>query len=301
MPILWTALLTAAVLVAHRAIPNGTGNLGSLVEAFLPWFGLAVPVLLTLAAVRRSLLGIGATLLPLAAWFAGFGGHLLPRDTGAPDLIVVQHNVSDENPDPAATGRALLRARPDLIAMEEVLPEAVPAYASALDAELPFHTVQGTVALWSRYPLASPAPVDIRPHDLGPDWNRGLRAVARVPSGDIAVYVAHLPSVRVGAAGFASARRDESARELGRLISADPVPRLLVVGDLNTTVDDRGLLPISRSMTAPPADFAFTWPAPAPVGRIDQVLARSMTVTRLRALPRTASDHLPLAAEVRNR
>src|SRR5690349_21488403 len=130
MPILWTALLTAAVLVAHRAIPNGTGNLGSLVEAFLPWFGLAVPVLLTLAAVRRSLLGIGATLLPLAAWFAGFGGHLLPRDTGAPDLIVVQHNVSDENPDPAATGRALLRARPDLIAMEEVLPEAVPAYAS---------------------------------------------------------------------------------------------------------------------------------------------------------------------------
>jgi vancomycin resistance protein VanJ len=299
MPILCAAVLLATVLVVHRAIPNAVGNLGSLVEAFLPWLGLAVPLLLALAAVRRSLLGIAAALLPLAVWLVQFGGHLLPRDTAAPDLIVVQHNVSDENPEPAATARALLAAHPDLVALEELLPAATPAYASVLDGELPFHAVQGTVGLWSKFPLDSVSAADIRPHDLGADWDRGLRAVAHAPAADIAVYVAHLPSVRVTAAGFTSVRRDESTRKLGDLIAADPIPRLLVLGDLNTTVDDRGLRPVSRSTTPSPADFAFTWPAAVPVARIDQVLARSMTVTRLRALPRTASDHRPLAAEIR--
>ncbi|GIF13013.1 endonuclease/exonuclease/phosphatase family protein [Actinoplanes teichomyceticus] len=292
------AVLVAVVLIGHRAVPNTAGRLGSLVETFLPWLGLAVPVLLAGAAWRRSRPAALATLLPVLAWLVQFGGHLLPGDPGTPELRVVQHNVSDENPDPAATARALLAGQPDLVGLEELLPEAVPAYAGVLDAELPYHAVQGTVGLWSRFPLRSAAPVDIRPHDLGADWNRGLRAVARAPRGDVAVYVAHLPSVRIGAGGLASTRRDESARMLGELIAADPVPRLLVIGDLNTTADDRGLRPIGRLMTGPPADFAFTWPAALPAARIDQVLARSMTVTRLRALPRTASDHLPLAAEV---
>ncbi|GIF04315.1 endonuclease/exonuclease/phosphatase family protein [Actinoplanes siamensis] len=299
MPILWTAVFSTLVILGHRAIPNVLGNLGSLVEAFLPWSGLTVPLLLLLAVLRRSLRGLAATLLPLTAWLIGFGGQLLPRDAGAPDLVVVQHNVSDENPDPAMTARALLDVRPDLIALEEVLPEAAPAYAGVLDPELPFHAMRGTVALWSRFPLVAADSADIRPHDLGADWNRGLRAVTRTPAGDIAVYVAHLPSVRISAAGFASARRDESARKLGELLRADPADKLLVVGDLNTTVDDRGLGPVAHRMTAPPADFAFTWPASTPVARIDQVLARSMTVTRLRALPRTGSDHLPLVAELR--
>nr|ADE10230.1 putative membrane protein [Actinoplanes liguriensis] len=299
MPILWTAVLAGAVILGHRLVPNAVGNAGSLIEAFLPWFGLAVPVLLLLALMRRSLTGLAAVLLPLGAWLIHFGGYVVDRDTGTPDLIVVQHNVSDENPDPAGTARALLAAHPDLVGLEEVLPEAVAAYRGVLDAELPFHTVQGTVALWSRYPLTGAEAIDIRPHDLGEDWNRGLRAVARTPGGDTAVYVAHLPSVRVTAAGLTSARRDESARKLGALLAADPVPRLVVIGDLNTSVDDRGLRPIRQVMIDSPADFAFTWPARTPVARIDQVLARSMTVTRLTALPRTGSDHLPLAAEIR--
>ncbi|GAA4600656.1 vancomycin resistance protein VanJ [Actinoplanes octamycinicus] len=298
MPILCAAVVTATLLLAHRLVPNALGNLGSLIEAFLPWLVLAVPALLALAAVRRSLLGLAAALLPLAAWLIPFGGHLLPRDTPAAGLIAMQHNVSDENPDPAGTARALLAAHPDLVALEELLPSAAPAYASVLDAELPFHTVQGTVALWSRFPLSAAAAADIRPHDLGPDWNRGLRAVAHTPSGDIAVFVAHLPSVRITAGGFRSARRDEAAGKLGALIAAEPIPRLIVLGDLNTTVDDRGLRPIASSTTPLPADFAFTWPAAAPVARIDQVLTRSMRVTRLRALPPTASDHRPLAAEI---
>jgi vancomycin resistance protein VanJ len=36
-----------------------------------------------------------------------------------------------------------------------------------------------------------------------------------------------------------------------------------------------------------------------PVARIDQVMTRSATVTKLWPLPATGSDHLPLAARVR--
>jgi vancomycin resistance protein VanJ len=295
MPILWSAILAAVVLLGHRLVPDGIGRLGSLIEAFLPWTGLSVPVLLVLAMLRRSPRGLAAVLLPLVAWLITFGGYLLPRDTGTPDLTVLQHNVSDENPDPAGTARALLAAHPDLVGLEEVLPETAPVYDGVLAGELPFHAVRGTVGLWSRYPLVEAEAIDIRPHDLGADWNRGLRAVARTPAGDLAVYVAHLPSVRIGLTGFAAARRDESRRKLDALLAADRATRLLVIGDLNTTVHDRGL----HTLTPLPEDFAFTWPASAPVARIDQVLARSMTVTRLTALPRTGSDHLPLAAEIR--
>ncbi|MFI1987726.1 endonuclease/exonuclease/phosphatase family protein [Actinoplanes sp. NPDC020271] len=289
MPILWVAVLAFVVVLGHRFVPHG-----SLIEAFLPWTGLVVPIVLLLALARRSLLGLAATLLPTLAWLITFGGYLLPRDTGTPDLTVVQHNVSDENPDPAGTARALLAAHPDLVALEELLPEAAPVYDRVLAGDLPFHTVHGTVGLWSRHPLTGAEAIDIRPHDLGTDWNRGLRAVARTPAGDVAVYVVHLPSVRIGITGFASARRDESTRRLDELVAADPAARLIVAGDLNTTVYDRGL----RTLSPPPEDFAFTWPAAVPVARIDQVLARSMTVSRVRALPRTGSDHLPLAAEI---
>ncbi|MGA5757418.1 endonuclease/exonuclease/phosphatase family protein [Nonomuraea bangladeshensis] len=293
------AVLVAAVLAFPQWVPNGVGRLGSLVETFLPWPALAVPVLLGLAWWRRSTAGALAALLPLAAWLAQFGGHLLPRGEQPPHLVAVQHNVSDENADPAGTARTLIAARPDVIGLEELLPAALPAWEDALRADYPYRTVHGTVGLWSRHPLAEATPVDIRPPGVGPDWNRGLRAVARTPHGDIAVYVAHLPSVRIGLDGFDAVRRDESARRLGAVLTAEPLGRVLLLGDLNSTVDDRGLRPVLSLMTAPPSDFAFSWPARVPLARIDQILARAMTVTEIHSLPRTGSDHLPIAARIR--
>jgi hypothetical protein len=67
-----------------------------------------------------------ATLLPVAAWLGVFGGHLVPPAGSPYDLIAVQHNVSDENADPAATVRELLKVRPGPIALEEVTPAALP-------------------------------------------------------------------------------------------------------------------------------------------------------------------------------
>lgn len=57
------ALLLGLFMLLHASIPNRVGNLGSLVETFLPWFGLAVPVLLAGALLRRSVLAVVALLL----------------------------------------------------------------------------------------------------------------------------------------------------------------------------------------------------------------------------------------------
>ncbi|MFG2043981.1 endonuclease/exonuclease/phosphatase family protein [Dactylosporangium sp. NPDC048998] len=294
------AVLLGGLLTFHGAVPNRPGHLGSLLEAFLPWLGLAVPILLGVAVWRRSIPMLISVLVAVVAWLAAFGGQMLPAGGGPADLVAVQHNVSDENPDPAGTARALTQPRPDLIGLEEVTPEALPAYAAVLEAQYPHHTVQGTVGLWSRYPLADARAIDIKPRGLDADWNRGLRAVVQAPGGDIAVYVAHLPSVRIGLRkGFNTAWRDDSAARLGALLATEPIPHVILLGDLNSTVDDRGLRPVSSRLTWASSGFAWSFPARAPIARIDQIMARSATVTGVRALPATGSDHLPIAARIR--
>ncbi|MFD5338621.1 endonuclease/exonuclease/phosphatase family protein [Streptomyces hawaiiensis] len=303
----WDAWLvggTAAVaglLALHSAVPNGVGRLGSLLETFLPWLGLAVPLLACVAALGRSVPGLLACPAPALVWLWMFGGMWFSSSPGPHDLTVVQHNVADDNADPAGTARALLATRAGLIAVEELTPAARPAYQGVLGASHPHRVVHGTVGLWSAYPLSDVRPVDIRPEGFPESWRRGLRATVSAPGGRVAVYVVHLPSVRLGPTGLTSAARDESATLLGTRIAADPAGRLLVVGDLNGTVQDRGLGPLTSRLHAPPRGFAFSWPADLPVARIDQVLGRGVEVTEVTALEATGSDHLPVLGRVRLR
>ncbi|MGA5120400.1 endonuclease/exonuclease/phosphatase family protein [Streptomyces pseudogriseolus] len=293
------AVLTAGLLVFHRVVPNSVGRAGSLLETFLPWLGLVIVVLSGLALLRRSAAAVTALLLPTAAWTHLFGGLLLPAEERGPhDLVVVQHNVSDENTDPAGTARALAGAGPDLIALQELVPPALAVYERTLAPDYPYHAVRGTVGLWSKHPLTGARLLDIRPRGVTEPWSRGLRAVVRTPHGEIAAYVAHLPSVRVGAGGLASSRRDESAGLLSRAVAAEPLETVILLGDLNGTVDDRGLAPLTSRMDVARRGFAFSFPAALPLARIDQVMARSAAVTHIRALPATGSDHLPVTARI---
>ncbi|MFF9403682.1 endonuclease/exonuclease/phosphatase family protein [Streptomyces sp. NPDC014744] len=293
------AVLTAGLMVFHRAVPNSVGHLGSLLEAFLPWLGPVVVVLLVLALLRRSATTLVALLLPTVAWAHLFGGLLLPAAAPGPhDLVVVQHNVSDENTDPAGTARALAGAGPDLIGLEELVPPALAVYARTLAPNYPYHAVRGTVGIWSKHPLTGTRQVDIKPRAITETWSRGLRTVVHTPHGDIAAYVAHLPSVRVRASGLASSRRDESAGLLGRAIAAEKLKTVLLLGDLNGTVEDRGLAPLTSRMNTAERGFAFSFPAAFPMARIDQVMARSAAVRQIRTLSPTGSDHLPVIARV---
>ena len=293
------ALCVAGLLVLHSAVPNRVGRLGSFLETFLPWLGVAVPLLSGVALLKRSVVGLLACLVPTLAWLWMFGGLWFGSSPGSYDLTVVQHNVADDNSDPSGTARALLGARGDLVAVQELTPAARSAYEDVLGGSLPHRAVHGTVALWSAHPLSDVRAVDIRPANFPDSWQRGLRATVAVPEGEVAVYVAHLPSIRLGATGLASAARDESAALLGDRIAADPTERLLVAGDLNGTVQDRGLGPLTSQLSAPDSGFAFSWPASLPVARIDHVLGKGAEVTEVSTLDSTGSDHLPVVARVR--
>ncbi|MCZ7462114.1 endonuclease/exonuclease/phosphatase family protein [Streptomyces sp. WMMC940] len=300
VPVLVSVAL-ACLLAFHSAVPDVAGNPGSLLETILPWLASAFPALLFLALLRRSLVAACAVLLPMTVWACVFGGRLLPPPgTARDDLTAVTHNISDENPDPAAAARELAGSGAGLIALQEVTGAALPELTAALEPRYPHHAVVGTVGLWSVHPLSDVRRVDIRPQGIAEGWDRGLRATVRLPGyGDVAVYVAHLPSVRLGwDRGFTTAHRDESARLLGAALSAEPLERTVLLGDLNGTVDDRALDPVLARLSPPRTGMAFSWPVSFPVARIDQIMARNATVAEVWSLPATGSDHLPVAARI---
>ncbi|MCX5242591.1 endonuclease/exonuclease/phosphatase family protein [Streptomyces prunicolor] len=293
------AILLALVMLLHSRIPNRIGNLGSLTETFLPWFGLMIPVLLILGLVRKSATALIAVVLPTIVWLNLFGGLLLSDKTGTGgDLTVATHNVNAENPDPSGTARDVAASGADIVALEELTASAVPTYEKALASTYKYHSVEGTVGLWSKYPMSGIKAVDIK---LG--WTRAMRATVATPEGQIAVYVAHLPSVRVKIeAGFTARQRDKSADALGEAIAAEPLKRKILLGDLNGTMNDRSLNAVTAQMRstqgAAGSGFGFSWPASFPMARIDQIMVQGVEPVTSWTLPRTGSDHLPIAARV---
>ncbi|MFF3497725.1 endonuclease/exonuclease/phosphatase family protein [Streptomyces sp. NPDC003247] len=293
------ALLLSLVMVAHSYIPNRYGNLGSLTETFLPWLGLFVPLLFLLALVRRSATALIAVVLPAVVWLNLFGGQLTDKTGSGGDLTVATHNVNAENADPSGTARAVAASGADVLALEELTSSAVPVYEKALTATYAYHSVRGTVGLWSKYPISDVADVDIK---LG--WVRAMRATVTTPEGPVAFYVAHLPSVRVKLqAGFTARQRDKSADALGEAIAADPLSRKILLGDLNGTMNDRSLNAVTSQMRstqgAAGSGMGFSWPASFPMARIDQIMVTGVQPVTSWTLPETGSDHLPVAARVK--
>jgi vancomycin resistance protein VanJ len=293
------AVILALLLILHSDVPNRIGNLGSLLETFLPWLGLAIPVLLGIGLLRRSATALIAVLLPIVVWFNLFGGLVTGKSVGGGNLTVLTHNVNADNPDPSGTARDVAASGADVLALEELTASAVPVYEQALASTYRYHSVQGTVGLWSKYPLSDARPVDIK---LG--WTRAMRATVTAPAGQVAVYVAHLPSVRVKLeAGFTARQRDKSADALGEAIADESLKRVVLLGDLNGTMNDRALNAVTAQMRstqgAAGSGFGFSWPASFPMARIDQIMVKGIEPVTSWTLPETGSDHLPIAASVR--
>ncbi|MFR0355922.1 endonuclease/exonuclease/phosphatase family protein [Streptomyces sediminimaris] len=307
------ALLLGLLMLLHAWIPNRIGNLGSLVETFLPWFGLFVPVLLAGALWRRSASAVAALLLPVTVWLNLFGGLLADKSHPGGDLTVVGQNVDAGNPDPAGTARDLAASGADVLALVELSEQARGVYEKGLAKAYPYHTVQGTVGLWSRLPLSDTRPVDVgmdygplaatKPADVRLASARALRTTVATEQGPLAVYVAHLGSVRVNPrAGFSTAQRDRGAQALGKAVAAERNERVVLLGDLNGTLDDRAFAGVTSRMRSAQEvagdGFGFSWPAAFPVARIDQILVRGVKPRSSWVLPATGSDHLPVAAAI---
>ncbi|MFF4831549.1 endonuclease/exonuclease/phosphatase family protein [Streptomyces sp. NPDC001315] len=306
------ALLLGLFMLLHAKITD-RGGLGSLVETFLPWFGLFVPVLLAGALWRRSASAVVALVLPVMVWLNLFGGLLSDKSHSGSDLTVASHNVDADNPDPAGTARALVASGADILALEEITAQARGTYEKGLAKAYPYHAVLGTVGLWSKLPLSDTRPVDIK-QDVGPladtksaedkmPYNRALRTTVTTDHGALAVYVAHLGSVRVNPrAGYSTVHRDRNAQALGEAIAAEQNERVVLLGDFNGTTDDRafdGITSRLRSAQEEAGDgFGFSWPARFPVVRIDQILVRGVEPESSWLLPATGSDHRPVAAGI---
>jgi vancomycin resistance protein VanJ len=307
------ALLLGLLLLLHAQIPNRVGNLGSLVETFLPWFGVFVPLLLAAALWRRSASAVAALLLPAVVWLNLFGGLLGDKSHPGADLTLAEHNVGAGNHDPAGTARDLAASGADVLALVEVTEQARGTYEKELATAYPYHAVEGTVGLWSKLPLSDTRPVDVgmdygplaatKTEDVKAAYNRALRSTVATDHGPLAVYVAHLGSARVNPrAGFWTAQRDRGAQALGKAVAAEQNERVVLLGDLNGSTDDRAFAGLTSQMRSAQAaagnGFGFSWPARFPVVRIDQILVRGVQPRSAWVLPATGSDHLPVAAGI---
>jgi vancomycin resistance protein VanJ len=112
-----------------------------------------------------------------------------------------------------------------------------------------------------------------------------------------------MPSVRVKFdGGFTANQRDNSAEALGEALAAEKLSKVVLLGDLNGTMNDRSLAPITSQMRSAQgsagAGFGFSWPAAFPMARIDQIMTKGVTPTNAWTLPQTGSDHLPVAAHI---
>jgi vancomycin resistance protein VanJ len=299
-------------MLLHTEIPDWHWNLGSLTETFLPWLGLLIPVLLAGALRRRSASALAALALSAVVWLHLFGGVLADKSRPGGFLTVASENVDAGNPDPASTARDLAASGADVLALEELTPQAAGTYEKGLAKAYPYHTLQGTVGLWSKLPLSDTQPIDIM--DYGPladtlaadrkmASDRALRTTVATGHGLLTIYVAHPGSVRVNPeAGFWTASRDIGVQALGTAIAADPGKRVVLLGDLNGTMDDRAFASLTAQLRSAQemagAGFGFTWPASFPVVRIDQILTRGVETDSSWVLPANGSDHRPVEARI---
>ncbi|MEV7006806.1 endonuclease/exonuclease/phosphatase family protein [Streptosporangium sp. NPDC051022] len=298
-----TGTLVALVLVGHRWLPNWHG-MGNTLDSALPWFGLAIPLLALAALAGWSRTAAAGALIPAVTWGVMFGPAFLRTAGSGPwDLRVVHQNVNFANPDLAGTARALRVTGADILVTAEMPGDPAlgdgtidPTFARVIDPVYPYRFPDNPgVAVWSRYPFEG------RPQEV-PWVPRSRYATIHTPQGPVRLYAVHLASFRPGEPAVIALRNAEVAA-LADAIRADPSPRIIVVGDLNTAATDRQMRLLTESLS-PAAEQAgtglqFTWPAALPVVRLDHVLTRGFTAVDSRVLPRSVSDHRAILADLR--
>ncbi|XVV15991.1 endonuclease/exonuclease/phosphatase family protein [Actinoplanes sp. CA-131856] len=234
---------------------------------------------------------MAATAIPALVWAVMFAPTLTDRATAGPhDLRVASLNLGTAAPETALA--PLLEAAPDVIVLEEITTADRKAVTKALNATYPHRAAAGTVAVFSRLPLSDTTPVDIR---IG--WTRALATTVTTPNGPVRVYAAHLASARADM----TANRDRTLEALAAAVHADPSPRLILAGDLNTATTDRrfaALSPLRDTQEDAGAGFGFTWPDTFPVVRPDHLLQQGMTTRRSWVVRAPGSDHRAVLADL---
>ncbi len=261
----------------------------------------AVLVLLLVPRVRAAFWRPGRVALlatALLAWHgAEVGALVLPVErptllAPSPPLDVVWFNMEHDDEALAALCRDLAADPPDLLALGEANPDSLPTGLATLShvARIP----QDGIAVFSSFPLEDPTWI------ATDDGGRALLSLRlRTPHASLPLVVAH----------FRQPQYLAHYREVARLAEyAATRPRLLVLGDLNTTpwsaemhrLEAAGLTQARRGRGILPSWALDPWHLPPFVLPIDHVLTRGpVVVESLSLLPWSGSDHRPLRARVR--
>lgn len=276
--------IVTALLAAHSLVPD---PLGTLLDSFAPWIGLAVPIGAIAGLAARST-GTAALLVPAVVWAATFVPGLAATGAtgGDGDLRVVTQNMYAQNSTPRETLEKIKNTGAEVVGLQEITRSTRTTATAELGGEYPHHATMGTVGVWSRYPI-----VDRDPVDLGLSWTRALRVSVRAPSGPVAVYVAHLPSLRPDLIE----KRNRGLGRLAETVRRDETPRVVLLGDLNTAGTDRRMSSLTSILPNTAAEatsgFGFTWPDALPMVRLDHVLSRGLRMSTADVIDGAGSDH----------
>lgn len=299
------ALIAAVALLVARYVPV-VNHPSMMVTLAAPFAIVAAPMALLLSAIARrwrlSALAAVATVMAAAVAAPGFVAATAPQGTA---VRVMSLNMKYGGAD-AREAVALARDGVDVLAVQEMTPEAVTALSAAgLDELLPHRYLDprpeaNGVGLWSRYLMMDQQPItDFR-----------LPAVAarlEIPGVTTRPVVASVHLSPPWPMPVEEWRHDVARlpATLTRLADTAGDAAVLIAGDFNSTTDMaqfRNALPDDYHDAADQAGapFRLTYPADRfrPVIAIDHVLTRGAVATGVETARIVDTDHMAVVADV---
>lgn len=280
-----------AVIVTGGWVP---GPVGAAISSALPWLAVpgAVLLLCTALLARRA---VPVAVASLMVWIVAMA-PVLPGDgvgSSGRSFTVASQNVKAQSGDAGQSARDLADSGADVIALIELDADGIVTARDSLALDYPYTYAVGTIAVWSKSPFTDAVPLF-----LGLGWNRALRVHVSAPGGDIAIYLIHAASLRIGQQN----ERDTMLTSLATEVAEDDAARILAVGDFNAAGTDPALNALnSRLEWVRPTDgtLGFTWPARFPLARIDHAFSRGLEVISSTTAAAGTSDQRAVLTSVR--
>ncbi|MEW2357685.1 endonuclease/exonuclease/phosphatase family protein [Spirillospora sp. NPDC029432] len=274
--------------------------------AFTPYVAAASVIVPVVALVLRRWYVAVAALVPAVMLVAMVAPRAFPNEDPAakgPVVRVLAANLLMGSAPTADVMNLLRRVRPDVLAVQEITPEAAEALdAAGIGRSLPHRVVRAEPgvtgsAVYARYPLEERPPIDI--------GFRQARARVEVPGA---------PPVEVVSVHPCAPSHPRSAgcwtAGLRALPPADPGgPVRILAGDFNATLDHAEMRRILATGYRDAADatgggLRATWPngahgRPVPGVALDRVVAdRRVAVRGFGVHPLPVTDHRAVHAEL---
>lgn len=302
--IAWILLLAVLVSLVSRRLTVASQTL-IIVATFAPYFVFVALVAALLFALAGSPVGVVIAAVLAVSVAAVHARPLVagPRPAAEPGLLtVMSSNILVGRGDPARILEAARSSDVDVLALQEVTPEAVEALqAAGIDAAYPYSLLAPAplwngVALWSRYPLREPR-IEVFGELLRVEAVLGLDA--EHPDEDPSVISLHIHAPwpappQPWLDQLAGLRTDLLAR-------TRPV---IAMGDFNATFDHRPFRDLLAECCTDAAVTARAWWRPTypsfrlvpPLITIDHVLMRGLRASRVSTARIAGSDHLAVIA-----